>query len=126
MAKYGTYGGAISVTDPADGKTELIENPLGQQAIAGLAVDDTQLYVGTSLGANGLDNKKGESPKFGVIDLASRKVVFEQSFLGTGEVNRIVYDRSSKRVFLTAGGKLICYVPATREFVSHFAAKAPT
>src|SRR5439155_11442319 len=48
MAKYGTYGGAIAVTDPADGKTELIENPLGQQAIAGLAVDDTQLYVGTS------------------------------------------------------------------------------
>ena len=44
MAKYGSYGGAISITDPKDGKTELIENPLGEQAIAGLAVNDSQIY----------------------------------------------------------------------------------
>jgi streptogramin lyase len=126
MAKYGTYGGAVSLTDPSDGKTELIENPLGPYAIAGVAVDDMQIYVGTSLGANGLSNKKGDAPKFGVIDLATRKVVFEHAFPGAAEVSRVVYDRASKRVFLTVSGRLVCYVPATKEFVSNFAAKAPT
>ena len=92
--------------------TDLIENPLGQPAIADVAVDDSQIYVGTSLGENGLENKKGEAPKFGVIDLASKQVVFEQAFNGAGEVNRIVYDPASKRVFFSAGGRLICYVPA--------------
>ena len=41
-------------------------------------------------------------------------------------MNRLVYDPTTKRVFLSAGGKLICYVAATKEFISNFAAKAPT
>src|SRR5213076_338199 len=40
MASYGKYGGAIAVTDPKSGATKLIENPLGEQAITALAVDD--------------------------------------------------------------------------------------
>jgi len=125
MAKYGTYGGAVAITDPADGKTELIENPIGQQAISGLDADDAQLYIGTSLGANGLDNKDGEPPHFGVIELATRKVVKDDPFPGATEVNRIFYDRASKRVYLNAGGRHTCYIPATKEFVTSFAAKAP-
>ena len=59
MAKYGTYGGAVAVTDPQTGKTELIENPLGEQSVEGLAVDERFAYVGTSLTANGLPDKEG-------------------------------------------------------------------
>jgi len=37
QARYGAYGGAVAITDPTTGKTELIENPLGEQPIMGLA-----------------------------------------------------------------------------------------
>jgi hypothetical protein len=92
MAQYGKYGGAVAITDPDTGKTELIENPLGEQAVEGLAVDGQFAYVGTSLTANGLPAKKGESPRFGVIDLTSKKVVFQREFEGAQSVRRVVYD----------------------------------
>ena len=49
MAAYGTYGGAVAITDPASGNTDLLENPLGKQAISGVATDGQLLFVGTSL-----------------------------------------------------------------------------
>ena len=54
MAKDGVYGGAVAVTDPSSGATDLLENPFGRQTVSGLALDDAFLYVGTSLEANGL------------------------------------------------------------------------
>ena len=100
MVGYGTYGGAVSVTDPKTGETELIENPLGvEQCVSGVAVDDAgRLYVGTYLGANGLPTKPGESPKFGVYDRAAKKVLFEKTFDGASSVNNFHYDPKAKRV----------------------------
>jgi streptogramin lyase len=116
MAGYGTYGGAIAFTDPKTGKTDLLENPLGAQAIYGLAVDETFAYVGTSLSANGLPDKKGESPRFGMIDLMSRKVVFQQEFAGVSSVRACVYDRKTKRVGCVVGGAVRLFDPAARAF----------
>ena len=63
LAKYGTYGGAVSITDPKTGETELIENPLGEQAILRRALPTADfIYVGSCLAGNGLPAKTGEGP----------------------------------------------------------------
>jgi hypothetical protein len=116
MAKYGVYGGAVVITDPATGQTQLIENPLGEQAVEGLAVDERFIYVGTSLGANGLPNKTGESARFGVIDKATKKVVFQREFEGASGVRTFWLDTRTKRLAFSVDGKLYLFDTATREF----------
>lgn len=115
MARYGTYGGAVAITDPATGETTLIENPLGNQAVAGLAVDHAHAYVGTTLGANGLPNKPKESPRFGMIELATQKVVFKQEFQGAGSVGHVHYEKKNKVVVMVVGGTLRTFVPAEKK-----------
>lgn len=117
MAKYGTYGGAVAITDPETGQTELIENPLGEQAVVGLAVDERFAYIGTSLGANGLPNKTGEAPRFGILDLKTRQVVFTQEFAGHAHVGGIVYDAQTRRVTVVVGGRLRLFDTERRAFV---------
>ena len=118
LTKYGAYGGAVSITDPKTGDTELIENPLGEQAIHGVAADDKFIYVGTSLAGNGLPHKKGEWARFGMVDLATRKVVYQHEFDGCAGVRVLGCDPRSNRVVLSVGGKLTLFDPAKREFVA--------
>ena len=106
MAKYGTYGGAVAITDPATGATDLIENPLGEQAVAGVVPGAGVVYVGTSLRANGRAHKKGESPRFGIVDLATRKAVFQQEFEGAGNCRPLCYDGATKRVAFSVDGAI--------------------
>jgi len=120
MAQYGTYGGAVAVTDPQTGKTELIENPLGAQAVEGLAVDGRFAYVGTSLSANGLPDKKGEWARFGVIDLASKKVVWQKVFEQAKSVRPVVLDSATRRAAMVVEGELRVFDTARRRFVTDF------
>ena len=125
MARYTVYGGAVAITDPATGATELIENPLGEQAVEGLAVDGRCAYVGTSLGANGLPSKPNESPHFGAVDLASHEVLFQHTFEGAGGVRGVAYDPQTKRVAMSVDGKLRVFDAASRRFVHDLRAGAP-
>jgi streptogramin lyase len=118
MAAYGKYGGAVSITDPDSGETRLIENPLGEQAISGVAVDSKFVYVGTSLGGNGLPNKKGEWAKFGIVDPATKEVVFEKTFDGAYSIGIPGYDEPTHRLLLTHGGKLMLFDTKVRDFLS--------
>lgn len=118
LAKYGTYGGAVSIIDPKSGETELIENPLGEQAIVGAMADKDFIYVSSSLGANGLPNKKGESARFGVIDQATKEVVFQHEFEGGSGVRVLAIDSESKRVMLSVDGKAMLFDTAVRGFVN--------
>ncbi len=121
MAKYGTYGGAIAITDPDTGKTELIENPLGEQTVHGLAIDPRPgaavAYVGTSLGANGLPNKPNESACFGIVDLKTRKATFSHTFEGASSVHSVVFDGRTRLVAMVAGGQVRVFDPAKQAFV---------
>ncbi len=112
MARYGVYGGAVSITDPKTGKTDLIENPLGTQAISSIDVDAANIYVGTGLDANGLPHQKGPC-KFGMIDLALRKAVFEKPF-DAPSVARTVCERKTSLVFFTIGDKLFQFDPKSK------------
>jgi streptogramin lyase len=115
MAAYGKYGGAIAMTDPKTGKTDLIENPLGEQAITALDLDEKFLYAGTGLHGNGLPNKPSERPQFGMIDRQTKKVVFQQP-LGIGEVSRILCDAKTKQIVVVAERAIQLFDPEKREF----------
>jgi len=118
LAKYGVYGGAVSITDPKTGDTELIENPLGEQAVTGVAADGRFVYVGTSLSGNGLPHKKGEWARFGMVDLATKNVVYQHEFEGCHGTDVLGYDPKSNRVALSVGGKLTIFDAAKRELVT--------
>ena len=115
MAKYGTYGGAVAITDPDTGETRRIENPLGEQAVAGLGVGDRDLYVGTSLGANGLGEKEGESPSFGVIDIETGEVTSSHTFEGASSVSPVRYDPETGLVVMAVNGRPFVYDPGAPE-----------
>lgn len=117
MAKYGVYGGAVAITDPATGDTTLIENPLGEQAIEGLAVDEKFLYVGTSLAANGLPNKTGEWARFGMIEKATKQVVFRHEFEGASGVRTFWLDTHTKRVAFSVNDRLHLFDTVSRRFI---------
>lgn len=125
MAQYGTYGGAVAITDPETGDTDLIENPLGEQAVTGLAVDDRFIYIGTSLRGNGLPQKNDEAVHFGVIECAARKVVFQHAFKGASGVHPVAYDAKTRQVAMAVDGRLHVFDTRRREFVTELPADLP-
>lgn len=124
MAKYGTYGGAIAITDPKSGETELIENPLGEAAISGLAVVGQRAYIGTSTSANGLPNNPNMSVRFGVVDLTSRKVIKELTFDKTGYIDHVAV--SGALVAFSVDGKIRIYDTVKDELAPEFNAALPS
>ena len=118
VAGYGTYGGAVAITDSVTGDTELIENPLGQQAIEALAADDHFLYVGTSLYGCGLPPKPDPAVNFGVIECATKKVVFQHAFEGATRVDSAAYDARTKLVAISVDDKLHLFDARVRRFVT--------
>jgi hypothetical protein len=106
MARYGVYGGAVATTDPGTGHTELLENPLGEQEIAGLATDGTLLYVGSGLVANGLPNKPAESPNLGIIDPRTKTVIWQQAIANATRVRPLGYDAKTSTVPVDIDGHI--------------------
>lgn len=96
-AQYATYGGAVAITDPQSGATEIIANPLGTQAISGLAIHGGLAMIGTTLAGNGLPIQPNASAKFGIYDLGARKAIFTQQFPGAVSVSRVTYDALTNR-----------------------------
>ena len=111
MAKYGVYGGAIAITDPISGTTELIENPLAEQTVAGLATDGRMLYVGTDRHANGLSVKPDDSARFGVVDPATKRVTYEYTFHNAIQVTGIAWDTKSGNVVFAVDGHVHQFQP---------------
>ena len=124
-AGYGKYGGAVAITDPEPRDTQTIENPLGQQTLEGVTSDGRFVYIGSSLKANGLPDKAGESAKFGMVEIATHKVAFEQAFDGAGEVKILAYDPRSKRVALCVDGRVKLFDTEKRDFLPEMPAQTP-
>jgi hypothetical protein len=115
MANYGTYGGALAITDPQSRETKLIENPLGEQAACGLALDDNFIYLGTGLHGNGLPNKPNAKPQFGILDRKTMNVVYQQP-LGSGEVTRIFLDPPRHQLLVIVDSTLKIFDINSRNF----------
>jgi streptogramin lyase len=125
MARYGAYGGAIAITDPASGQTTLIENALAEQAVEGLAVDSRYAYVGTSLHANGLPAKRGEDPHFGIAEVASGRVCFSHRFVGATAVRCVALDEVTGLVLMVVDGSLRAFDRASGLFSDAITPQAP-
>lgn len=128
-ADYGTYGGAVTITDPRTDENTLIENPLGKQSVNGIASDGQSLYIGTSLGANGMRNKPDELPKFGVMDAGTRQVSFTHEFPNAATVSNVLLDPVSGRVGMAVaykdGARVEIYDPVTRRIVQDLPKSPP-
>lgn len=123
LAQYGVYGGAVSITDPATGATDLIENPLGNQGIGCMAVGADYVCAGTTLYANGLPVRTGEKVSFGMIDLASRQVVFRQEFAES--IGSCVLEPVSNVVVLAVGKRIMLFSPKLQRFLAPLPADTP-
>lgn len=63
--------GAVAITDPESGETQIIENPLGSAPITGIAVDENFIYLLTGP----VEGTKGRVPvQFGVIGVDTHQV----------------------------------------------------
>ena len=114
MAKYGVYGGAVAMTDLATGKTELIENPLGEQTVSSVATDGTWLLVGTDRAANGLPLKPNASARFGIVDPGTRKTLWQHTFTNASAVKGVSYDRRTGLAVFAVDGQLHACDPLAR------------
>lgn len=85
-AKPGARGGAVAVTDPETGETELVENPFGPQAVSGLAMDESLIYVGTSAGPAGGAEGKGPVSQLGVMGVDTRQPYKNFPFEGAAAI----------------------------------------
>ena len=88
QAAYGRYGGALARLDPETEEVAVWEDPLGDEPIVALAVDDRYAYLGTNQSANGLPTREGDG-QFGVWDLKAERVVFQQRMTGMKGVGSI-------------------------------------
>lgn len=78
MAKYGTYGGGLSRVDVHSLEVQIWTDPVGPQALVGLAADQQYLYFITGGGANGLPAK--QEPFFFVVWSPEIGLVWKQQF----------------------------------------------
>ena len=125
MARDGEYGGAVAVTDPASGATDLMENPFGEQSISGLVLDGARIYVGTSIEANGLPPKKGEAPQFGVLSMETRQPSLNQAFEGATTVDRLVDNAAAHRIVFAVDGVVRAFNVETMKAMPPFEPAPP-
>jgi len=116
LAKYGEYGGAVSITDPKTGKSDVLKNPLGPQGISGVApVGVGQVLIGTSTEANGLSAQKGVPVKVGLWDLAQGKALWTHEFPDVASVYGLLYDSHTKLAACAYRNKLYVFDPQKGE-----------
>lgn len=78
MAKYGSYGGGLSRVEVNTLEVEIWADPVGPQALMGLAADQQYLYFITGGGANGLPAK--QEPFCFVVWSPEKGLVWKREF----------------------------------------------
>lgn len=106
MAKYGTFGGAIAVTDIATEKSKVYTDPLGPWCIQGLCAVGDLLFATTGNSANGLPSKADVWSQWGLIDPNTGKVLARGEVQGETSATWPVYDPATEAVFLIARGRV--------------------
>ena len=118
MAELGKYGGAVAITDPTTGKTEIMRDPLGAQAIMGVITDGKLLYVGGDTSGSGLTSKPPQASKFGIIDPETKKLIWQQEISGAQRIRVIGYDAGVHIVVTIVDGHIRLFDTLARTFVN--------
>jgi hypothetical protein len=125
MAGLGTFGGAVAITDPVTGATEILKNPLGEQPIAGIATDGRLLYIGSTLDPDAPSTTPESSARFGIIDPVSRAVISQQEVAGAQRVRVIGFDASTQVVVTIVDGQIRLFDTLLEKFVPTSVTKPP-
>jgi outer membrane protein assembly factor BamB len=88
QAAYGRYGGALARLDPRTDEVTVWEDPLGDEPVMAMALDDRYVYLGTGHGANGLPTREGDG-QFGVFDIEREEIVFSKRMEGMSGVGSL-------------------------------------
>ncbi|MBU5450031.1 stalk domain-containing protein [Acetivibrio sp. MSJd-27] len=114
MPTYGKLGGCIGIYNRKNGEKRVIEEPIKNQSIGGMAVKDGKLYGSTYIyGGLGIDPIDKPAKLF-VLDYATGKVEKEVEIKLTGDKNTQYY--AGEAVFSPAG-ELIVAAQRTVMFV---------
>lgn len=122
-AELGDQGGAIAITDPATGQTDLVKDPLGPEPIVGLVSDGQVFYIGGDSpdGAGAVNPSVGA--RFGIFDPISRMVAWKKE-LNAGRVRAIGFDSRTHLVVTLVDNHIRLFDPITRTFLDR-ASNAP-
>jgi hypothetical protein len=115
QSSYGVYGGALARLNPETHDVTVWNNPLGDEAIGCIAVDDRYAYLGSNHSANGLSAKEGDG-QFGVFDLRDEKLVYAKRMDGMAGVGCIGVMPDPRLVFIPEGDTLHVFDADAMEF----------
>ncbi|HRU23802.1 MAG TPA: hypothetical protein P5569_07635 [Candidatus Latescibacteria bacterium] len=124
QANYGEYGGALARLNPATEEITVWRNPLGDEPIISLAVDDTYAYMGTDHSANGLPRREGKG-QFGVWSLKEERVVFQRRMETMEGVGHIGVSTGPRLAMFPEGDELHVFNAERMEFERNVAAAVP-
>lgn len=113
MARYGAYGGGLSRVDVNTLEVEIWADPLGPQALAGLAADEQYLYLVSGGGANGLP-PRNEALAFAVW-APGNGVVWQYRFPAGVVLHGVA--AVAGRVLVAVDQRLEIFDPQNMEFV---------
>ncbi len=123
QAAYGRYGGALARLDPRTDELTVWEDPLGDEPIMSLALDERHAYIGTGHGANGLPTRDGDG-QFGVWSLEREEVVFSCRMPGMSTVGCIGAMGGPSFALFPEGDLLHVFDADAMEFGSDLVAEA--
>jgi hypothetical protein len=126
MAEYGQYGGAVMITDPKNPSKSntIIKEPLGKQAVTGLALGPDAVYLSTSLEGNGVKTNPVGTPQVGALDIKTHKVLWKTpSPTRVTNLLKLTYDAQTKTLGMIGGGKLLLLDSETHKFKTDVPAK---
>ncbi len=96
LSPYGTYGGALSRIDPADGSVTVF--PVGDRGVASVAADDERIYYATFGHGNGMPDAEGP---FSLVSVDPDGKELARAQLPDGTVPSCVYtDTQTDRLLL--------------------------
>ncbi|MEW6753196.1 MAG: hypothetical protein AB1505_19790, partial [Candidatus Latescibacterota bacterium] len=121
MAPYGVYGGGLSRVDVETLQVTCWHDPVPGQAVAGVAADETYLYLITSGAANGLPTRQ-EPLHFAVWSPAGH-VVWEHTFAPAEPLHFVA--ASAGRVLLAVADRIEVFDPAALRFERSLRPDAP-
>jgi len=106
QAKYGSFGGAVAVTDLATEKSQVFRDPLGPWNIQGICAAGDLIFFTTGNSANGLPSRTDVWSQWGLMDPNSGRIVDRGEIVGERAATWPVYDPATDAVFLIAEGRI--------------------
>ena len=106
QAKYGSFGGAVAITDLVSEKSKVYRDPLGAWCIQGICAAGDLVFFTTGNGANGLPSRNDVWSQWGLLEPDSGRIVARGEIVGERAATWPVHDPATGTIFLIAEGRI--------------------